>query len=188
MDAVLIAGATGNVGSAAARELARQAVPTRALVRPETDAGALTDLGIEIARGDLRDTASIEAALRGVSTVVCAATAMSRHMSGDHRLRIRDVDLAGTMSLIDASEAASVERFVYVSASRRYLSAPCALIDAALAIEARIRRLRACEPRSSCSEPYAELWFSRTVGFEPMEGRVRVFGNGHESHSIHIDR
>ena len=174
---VLVCGATGNVGSAAARVLARRAVPTRALVRRNTDASALTEIGIDVARGDLRDRASVEAALEGVTTVICAVTALSRHMSGERRLRIRDVDRAGVSLLIDSADAAGIERFVLVSAGRRYRTARCAVIEAMTEVESRLARARM---RSVIvrPEPYAELWFSRSVGFEPMHGRVRIFGHG----------
>jgi uncharacterized protein YbjT (DUF2867 family) len=174
---VLVIGATGNVGSAVARALARRMVPTRALVRHATDASALTELGIDVARGDLREPASIEAALEGASTVVCAVTALSRHMGGERRLRIRDVDGRGVASLIEAAETGRVERFVNVSSGRRYRNARCALIEATTAADARLARssMRTVIVRP---EPYAELWFSPGVGFEPMQGRIRVFGNG----------
>ena len=59
---ILLTGATGRVGSAAAKALARASVPFRALVRnPEKvafDPGAA-----EIVRGDLNDPAIVEQAL-----------------------------------------------------------------------------------------------------------------------------
>jgi uncharacterized protein YbjT (DUF2867 family) len=174
---VLVCGATGNVGSAAVRALARHAVPARALVRPGTDATPLIEVGVDVARGDIRDPISIAAALEGVTTVICAVTALTRHMGGEHPLRVRDVDRWGVISLIEAAEAAGVERLVSVSASRRYSNARCAVIDAANAVAARLARssIRIVTVRS---EPHAELWFSRDVGFEPDQGRVRIFGKG----------
>jgi uncharacterized protein YbjT (DUF2867 family) len=50
---VLVCGATGQVGSAAARTLKRGAIPVRAFVRQGTDASALTEAGIDVARSDL---------------------------------------------------------------------------------------------------------------------------------------
>jgi uncharacterized protein YbjT (DUF2867 family) len=174
---VLVCGATGQVGSVAARTLKRRAIPVRALVRQGTDASALTGAGIDVAIGDLRDRASVEAALDGVSTVVCAVTALSRHMGGEHRMRIRDVDRAGISLLIDAAEAAGIGRCVIVSAGRRFRTAPCALIEASKEVDARLARSR-MRTVIVRSEPFAELWFSRNVGFEPAHGRVRIFGEG----------
>jgi len=63
---ILLTGATGRVGSAAAKALARASIPFRALVRdPEKvtfDPGTA-----EIVQGDLNDPAIVEQALQGVS-------------------------------------------------------------------------------------------------------------------------
>ena len=63
---ILLTGATGRVGSAAAKALARVNIPFRALVR-DPDKAAFDPDAAEIVQGDLNDPAIVEQALQGVS-------------------------------------------------------------------------------------------------------------------------
>ena len=63
---ILLIGATGRVGSAAARALLASNTPFRALVRRPDNAGFDCDT-VEVARGDLSDVASIKRALHGIT-------------------------------------------------------------------------------------------------------------------------
>ena len=63
---ILLTGATGRVGSAAGKALARGSVPFRALVR-DPDKLAFDPDAAEIVQGDLSDPAIVEQALQGVS-------------------------------------------------------------------------------------------------------------------------
>jgi hypothetical protein len=60
----------GKVGVEAARLLAQRDQSVRALVRNPEKATALRQLGVEVAEGDLEDSASIDAAMQGVTSVV----------------------------------------------------------------------------------------------------------------------
>ena len=64
---ILVTGATGQQGGAVARELLAAGHKVRAMTRnPDSEAAkALADLGAEVVRGDLNDTASLERALKG---------------------------------------------------------------------------------------------------------------------------
>ncbi|MFI6483921.1 NmrA/HSCARG family protein [Nonomuraea sp. NPDC050663] len=76
---VLVIGATGQQGGAAARQLLRRDKPVRAFVRdPEAPAArALREAGASLVRGDLDDTESVRAALDGASGVFLALTMMT---------------------------------------------------------------------------------------------------------------
>ena len=64
---ILVVSATGQVGSLVVRRLREQGRAVRALVRRAGPAATdLTAIGAELALGDLRDAASITAALHGV--------------------------------------------------------------------------------------------------------------------------
>lgn len=63
---ILLTGATGRVGSAAAKALARANIPFRALVR-DPDKVAFDPDAAEIVQGDLNDPAIVKQALQGVS-------------------------------------------------------------------------------------------------------------------------
>jgi uncharacterized protein YbjT (DUF2867 family) len=66
----------GKVGSEAARVLAERAEPVRALVRDPEKATALAQAGVDIAKGDLEVPATIDVAMRGVSSVVLVSPAV----------------------------------------------------------------------------------------------------------------
>jgi uncharacterized protein YbjT (DUF2867 family) len=173
----LLCGATGELGGRVARRLAEDGVPLRLLVRP--DGGAPPgDLGAEQVPGDLRDPATLERAVAGVSTVVTTVTAMARALGGAP-VGVREVDGLGTLALVDAAERAGVERFVFVSyaglsdeAARRH-----PLAAAKRAVE---RRLAASAMREVVVRPdcFQEIWLAPLTGFDWPRGRVVVLGEG----------
>ena len=61
-----IAGITGNVGGAAARQLLAQGKQVRTLLRTPEKAKAFADQGVELQEGDLNDTEALARALKGV--------------------------------------------------------------------------------------------------------------------------
>ena len=65
---ILISGATGNTGSEAIDQLLDRQARVRALVRSDDQrAAALRSRGVQVVIGDLRDFASVKAAMEGVS-------------------------------------------------------------------------------------------------------------------------
>jgi len=60
----------GKVGSEASRLLARQGIPVRLIVHDPQKASALAQSGVEVYAGDLGDPASIDAAMRDISSVI----------------------------------------------------------------------------------------------------------------------
>jgi uncharacterized protein YbjT (DUF2867 family) len=70
---ILVTGATGNVGSEAARLLAARHQPVRALVR---DPSRARHGGVEVVTGDFDRPDTLDAALRGIDTVVLVSPAV----------------------------------------------------------------------------------------------------------------
>src|SRR6266404_6648474 len=66
----------GKVGAEAARLLAQRGEPVRVLVRDPERATALAQAGAEVTQGDLEVPATIDAAMKGVSTVVLVSPAI----------------------------------------------------------------------------------------------------------------
>ena len=66
----------GKVGAETARLLAQRQEPVRVLVRDPAKATALAQAGAEVAEGDLEVPATIDAAMRGVSTMVLVSPAV----------------------------------------------------------------------------------------------------------------
>jgi uncharacterized protein YbjT (DUF2867 family) len=68
---ILVTGATGNVGGELVRQLSAAQQPVRALVRSADPVGTLP--GVETAKGDLNEPASLATALKGVRAVFLLA-------------------------------------------------------------------------------------------------------------------
>jgi uncharacterized protein YbjT (DUF2867 family) len=66
---ILVTGANGTTGSEVVRQLAAAGRPVRALVRSRANAAALPKAGVELALGSFADSASIDAAMKGVEAV-----------------------------------------------------------------------------------------------------------------------
>jgi dihydroflavonol-4-reductase len=109
----LVTGATGFVGSAVARKLLEAGFPVRVLVRPTSIRFHLKDLELEYAEGDLRDPASVRAAMADVQYVF--------HVAADYRLWARDrteifaSNVSGTRTIMEEALRATVMRVVYTS-------------------------------------------------------------------------
>jgi dihydroflavonol-4-reductase len=109
----LVTGASGFVGAAVARALVSAGWDVRALVRDSSDRSNLQGLPLEIAVGDLRLAASLDAALTGCGALF--------HVAADYRLGARDFEqlyrtnVEGTHNLLNAARRAGVERIVYTS-------------------------------------------------------------------------
>jgi dihydroflavonol-4-reductase len=109
----LVTGASGFVGSAVARKLLEAGFPVRALVRPSSARFHLADLDLEFVEGDLRDRASIRAAMADIRYVF--------HVAADYRLWARDrseivaSNVVGTRTIMEEAQRAAVKRIVYTS-------------------------------------------------------------------------
>ena len=113
---ILVTGGTGFVGSAIVKELLRRGEKVAVLGR---DAGKIHQrLGTEVeARaGDVRDAATLGAAMRGVDIVVNAVQFPGSPIENRRKgYTFEEVDLKGTRNQVDAAKAADVKRFVYIS-------------------------------------------------------------------------
>src|SRR5204862_6979693 len=67
---VLVVGATGDLGGRVVDALLERGKRVRALVREGTDPSRLAAKGVEIARGDMLEPASLERAMSGSNAVV----------------------------------------------------------------------------------------------------------------------
>jgi NADH dehydrogenase len=176
---ILVVGATGELGGRISGLLVDRGQVVRALVRPGTEATALAGIGVEVVRGDLREPASLAAALEGVATVVTTANAIGRIMAGSTDLTIADVDGAGNRNLIDAAARAGVGRFVFVSAAGmgQEMARMAPLMAAKWAAE---KALRATSMRAVLVRPdmFQEVWLAPMTGIDPVAGKALIYGTG----------
>jgi uncharacterized protein YbjT (DUF2867 family) len=175
---ILVCGATGDLGGRIVRRLV-DTVQVRALVRPSTDATELAAAGVEVARGDLTDPASLGPALSGVQTVVTTANAIGRVLSGATDVTIPGVDGAGNLNLIRAAQDAGVARFVFVSAAGLgpQLAGMGPLPGAKWAAE---QALAATTMQRVIVRPdmFQEIWLAPMTGIDAAAGRALIYGRG----------
>lgn len=108
----LVTGAAGLLGSHLVELLRERNHTVSALIRPQDDASRLMAAGVPIRHGDLRDAASLRAAVRDADTVFhCAARTGPWGNSVDYHLD----NVRGLEVLLDAAITAGVRRFVHVS-------------------------------------------------------------------------
>ena len=108
---VLVVGGTGLLGEQVVAELRSRGKRVRALVRPTSDATRLERTGVEIARGDMMDPASLLDAMDSADAVVSTAAGYTRHSKGD----TNEIDTIGNRNLADAASRVGVRRFVLTS-------------------------------------------------------------------------
>src|SRR3989304_5122027 len=100
---VLVTGASGFIGSHIVERLVAAGDSVRAFVRPTSDVAYLRALGVELARGDITDPASLPPAMDGIDAVYHAAAAVTDW--GLWRL-FRSVTVEGTRNVLEAARRA----------------------------------------------------------------------------------
>lgn len=110
---VLVTGATGFAGSAMLRSLVGGGYKVRALVRDRSHARALELAGVEVAVGNMKDSASLTRALRDVNVVYHFASIFRQVGLPDEEFR--SVNVEGPSRLIIAASGAGVGRVVHIS-------------------------------------------------------------------------
>ena len=110
----LVTGATGFIGSSLVRELLKDDVEVRVLVRETSDTRNIDGLDVEKAYGDIRDSESMKSALKGCDTFYqTAAFVYAFWMPGSKVFY--DINVEGTKSALNAALEQGVEKVVYTS-------------------------------------------------------------------------
>lgn len=173
---ILVAGATGVLGSEIVRRLRAEGRPVRALVRKTSapdKVARLEQMGAETVRGDLKDRASLDAAVRGVDAVVSTVTTILTSQPGDS---IAATDGAGSKNLIDAAKAAGTKQFLFVSFdTSRVPDSP--LTQAKRDVE---EHLEHSGLTYTILHPglFMESWLGPFLFADPASGTAKVYGSG----------
>ena len=111
---VLVTGGTGFLGASLTRRLQSDGAQVRVLARSRAKAEPLTDLGAEIAIGDITDRAAVRAAADGMQVIYHLAGPLL--VPGIPGIEYRRTHVLGTELLLDCCEPArALERLVYCS-------------------------------------------------------------------------
>lgn len=172
---VLVAGATGFLGSEICRQLIEKKIKVKGLVRPTSDANKVTqlkELGVVIVKGDLKDKPSLESALHGVSAIISTVSSTLSRQDGDS---IQSVDEKGQINLIDAAKGANIKQFVYVS----FCGMP-----GQFPLQTAKRKVEKHLAESGLSytilQPtyFMEVWLSPALGFDSPNATATIYGEG----------
>jgi uncharacterized protein YbjT (DUF2867 family) len=173
---ILVAGATGMLGSAICRRLRDRGETVRGLTRSTSAAdkvAALEKAGVEIVRGDLKDRKSLDAACRGADVVISTVTIIATAHAGDS---FAATDRDGTIALIDAAKQAGARQFIFVSFDTS--SVPDApLVQAKRDVEAHLEQSGI--PYTILKPGYfMEVWLGPMLFADPQAGTAKIYGAG----------
>ncbi len=170
---IVIAGGTGRMGRELATRLVDRGLQVRILARDPARVPEHLRGKAEVVRADVREPATLAAAVGGADTVVSAITGFG----GPGAAGARAVDGDGNVALIDAADAAGVEHFVLLSVRRAGPDAPVSLFREKHRAEQRLERSRMA---GTIIRPtaYMETWIDVVGRSLVATGRTRVFGRG----------
>src|SRR5688572_16589626 len=111
-DKILVTGATGFLGHHLVAHLVALGYAVRALVRATSDTRQLAELGVELCVGDVRDSASVNAAVLGCRYVVHGAGLF--RFWGEVR-EFERTNAEGAAYVLEAARRHGVEKLVHIS-------------------------------------------------------------------------
>ncbi len=177
---ILVAGATGQLGGRIARRLLANGEQVRVLVRDASAWQPLQAAGAQIAIGDLKNRATLDAACAGVDVVITTANSALR--GGVDTTQTVDTD--GNRSLIDAARSAGAKQFIFVSALGVTTDSPIPLFQAKARAEAYLRA-SGLPYTILAADAFMDVWLPMIVIGPVLAGRpVTIVGEGRRKHSF----
>ncbi|MBM1106554.1 SDR family oxidoreductase [Aurantibacter crassamenti] len=168
---VLLAGATGYLGSHIAKELAVRKVPTKIVVRKTNKAKHLYTATASIIKAEVTQPETLKGLCNGVDIVI-STVGITRQKEG---LTYWDVDYQSNLNLLREAISAGVQKFIYVSVLKGN----------------QHRNLKICEAKESFVDRLVDSGIAYTImrpnGFfsdmkdflkMAKKGKVYLFGNG----------
>lgn len=175
MGRVLLAGATGYLGSYILRELLSKGYKTRVLVRKEEKLppSVRQSERMEVVKGSVTDLDSIKGCCRNVETVI-STVGITDQKEG---FTYQDVDHRGNLHLLEEAEREGVRKFVYASVLNGERLTHLKICEAK---EAFVQALKKADLNHCVIRPNG--YFSDMGEFYRMakKGRIYLFGNGQQ--------
>ncbi len=180
---IIVAGATGSLGSRIVEGLQARRQHVRAIVRPASEHAFLQHAGVPIMYGDLTQPASLARALRGARVLITTAS-----MSKKNDDTVENVDLNGNLNLIAAARDAGVQHVVFVSTIGASPDHPLPLFRAKGVAE---QALRESGITFTILQPnvFMDVWFPALVELPMSSGEpVTLVGQSLRRHSFVAER
>jgi len=173
---ILVAGATGVLGSEIVRRLIARGEKVRAMVRvtsaPEK-VERLEKAGAEIVRADLKELPTLLAACGGVNAVISTVTTILTSQPGDS---FEATDAQGNKSLMDAAKKAGVGKFIFVSFDTSK-SPDMPLSNAKKEAEEHLKK-SGLDYTILHASLFFETWLGPMLFADPVAGTAKVYGKG----------
>lgn len=168
---IVVAGGTGTLGTRLVPRLAEAGQAVRVLTRDPARARHFAGLGVEVARGDVRDPGSVAKALDGAGTVISAV-----HGFAGPGVSPATVDRDGNSHLIAAAARAGAA-FVLVSVVGAAPGHPIGLFQAKHAAEETLRASGV--PWTIVrATAFMETWGMIMSQMLEASGKILIFGRG----------
>lgn len=122
MTFVALTGGTGLIGSHVAEAFTSMGIRLRAVVRPGSDLTFLSELGVELALGDITDPVSLERAFEGASFVIHTAGKVSDWGRAEE---FEAINVQGTRQVLRAAAKAGVRDVIVTGSISSYGEEHC---------------------------------------------------------------
>src|SRR6201996_4266746 len=110
---IFVTGATGQTGGNVCEQLIQRGDQVRALVRNPDEAGALSDIGVELVKGDISGAGDVLAAAKGAGAAIPWAALLGG--ASQDLVDFQAVNMVGPPNVLDAGKALGMRRVVALS-------------------------------------------------------------------------
>jgi len=173
---ILVAGATGLLGSEICRQLTSRQKSVRALIRKTSSPdkiASLVNMGCSSIEGDFKDKPSLINACKGCDVVVSTVSSTLSRQEGDN---IQTVDHDGNLNLISAAKESGAKKFVFISF--RHQNAPKSALTEAKRFAEQAIINSGMEYSILQASIFMEVWLSPALGFNYVDHAVQIPGDG----------